>query len=102
MYAILCTRLDICYAVRMVSRYQLHLGPEHRTAAKHILKYFQRTQGYMLVYSALELVPRGYTDFDFKIDRDFCKSTSSSVFTLDVGEVSDNFVLLTLPWKLSM
>ena len=38
MYAILCTRLDICYAVGVVSRYQLDPGVEHWTGVKHILK----------------------------------------------------------------
>ena len=29
MYAMLCTRLDICYVVGIVSRYQLDPGEEH-------------------------------------------------------------------------
>ena len=29
MYAMLCTRLDICFAVGIVSRYQSNPGPEH-------------------------------------------------------------------------
>ena len=29
MYAMLCTRLDICHAVGMVSRYQSNPGPLH-------------------------------------------------------------------------
>ena len=87
MYAMLCTRPDICFAVGMVSRYQSNPGPEHWTAVKHILKYLRRTRGYMLVYSAPELVPIGYTDADFQADRDFRKSTSGSVFTLGGGAV---------------
>ena len=36
MYAMLCTRPDICFAVGMVSRYQSDPGEEHWIAVKHI------------------------------------------------------------------
>ena len=44
MYAMLCTRTDICYAVGIVSRYQSDPGEEHWIAVKHILKYLRRTR----------------------------------------------------------
>ena len=50
MYAMLCTRPDICFAVGMVSIYQSKPGEEHWIAVKHILKYLRRTRDYMLVY----------------------------------------------------
>ena len=50
MYAMLCIRPDIYYAMGMVSRYQSDLGEEHWTAVKHIFKYLRRTRDYMLVY----------------------------------------------------
>ena len=83
MYAMLCTRPDICYAVGIVSRYQSNPGKEHWIAVKHILKYLRRTRNYMLIYSGSDLKPIGYTDSDFQSDRDSRKSTSGSVFTLD-------------------
>ena len=43
MYAMLCTRSDICYAVGIVSRYQSDLREEHWIEVKHILKYLRRT-----------------------------------------------------------
>ena len=49
MYAMLCTRLDICFEVGMVSRYQSNLGPKHRTVVKFILKYLRRTKDYVFV-----------------------------------------------------
>ena len=52
MYAMLCTKPDICYAVGVVSRYQSDPGEEHWIAVKHILKYLRRTRDYMLVYSS--------------------------------------------------
>ena len=82
MYAMLCSRPDICYAVGMVSRFQSNPGLDHWIAVKHILKYLRRTRNYMLVYSGGDLNPEGYTDSDFQSDRDSRKSTSGSVFTL--------------------
>ena len=65
MYAMLCTRPDICFVVGMVSRYQSDLGEEHWTAVKHIFKYLRRTRDYMLIYQDESLEPVGYTDSDF-------------------------------------
>ena len=62
MYVMLCTRLDIYFAVGMVSRYQSNPGPEHWTAVKHILKYLRRTKDYMHMYGGDELIPEGYND----------------------------------------
>ena len=88
MYAMLCTRPDICFAVRMVSKYQFNPGPQYWTAVKHIIKYLKRTKNYMLVYSGDELIPVGYTDSDFMSDKDSRKSTSGYVFTLGSGAIS--------------
>ena len=87
MYAILCTRPDICYAVGIVSRFQSNPGLDHWIAVKHILKYLRRTRNYMLVYSSQDLIPTGYTDSDFQSDKDTRKSTSGSVFTLGGGAI---------------
>ena len=88
MYAMLCTRPDICFAVRMVSRFQSNPKPEHWIAVKHILKYLQRTRDYMLVYSSDNLVPLGYTDSDFQSDQDSRKSTSGYMFSFGGGAIS--------------
>ncbi|KAL4032580.1 hypothetical protein IC575_005659 [Cucumis melo] len=87
MYVMLCTRLDICYVVGIVSRYQSNLGFAHWTAVKTILKYPKRTRDYMLVYGSKDLTLTGYTDSNFQTDRDSTKSTSGSVFTLNGGAI---------------
>ena len=87
MYAMLCTRPDIYYAVGVVSRYQSDPGEEHWIAVKHILKYLRRTRDYMLVYSSGSLETIGFTDSDFQGDIDSRKSTSGYVFTLYGGAV---------------
>ena len=87
MYAMLCTRPDICYAVGIVSRYQSDPGEEHWIAVKHIINYLRRTRDYMLVYSSGSLETIGYTDLDFQGDIDSRKSTSGYVFTLNGGAI---------------
>ena len=87
MYAMLCTRPDICYTVGIVSRFQSNPGLDHWIAVKHILKYLRRTRNYMLVYSSQDLIPTSYTDSDFQSDKDTRKSTSRSVFTLGGGAI---------------
>ncbi|TYK04838.1 gag/pol protein [Cucumis melo var. makuwa] len=87
MYAMLCTRLDICYSVGIVSRYQSNLERDHWTAVKNILKYLRRTKDYMLLYGSKDLILTGYTDSDFQTDKNARKSTSISVFTLNGGAV---------------
>ena len=88
MYAMLCTRPDICYSVGMVSQYQQNPGPKHWQAIKHILKYLRRMRDYMLVYRCEDLIPISYIDSDFQLDLDFRKSTSGCVFTLGGGAIS--------------
>ena len=87
MYAMLCTRPDICYSVGIVSRYQSNPGRDHWTAVKNILKYLRRTKDYMLVYGSKDLILTGYTDSDFQSDKDARKSTWGSVFTLNGGAI---------------
>ena len=89
MYAMLCTRQDICYLVGMVSQYQSNPGPKHWQAIKHILKYLRRTRNYMLVYPCEDLIPIGYTISYFQLDLDFRKSTSGCVFTLGSGAIRE-------------
>ena len=43
MYAMLCTRPDICYTVGLVSRYQSSPGPYHWKVVKRILRYLRGT-----------------------------------------------------------
>ncbi|XP_057468143.1 secreted RxLR effector protein 161-like [Actinidia eriantha] len=88
MYAMLCTRPDICYVVGMISRYQSNLGSEHWIAVKHVLKYLRRTRDYMLIYGSEDLTPIGYSDSNFQSDRDSRKSTSGYMFTLGGGAIS--------------
>ncbi|XP_071714330.1 secreted RxLR effector protein 161-like [Rutidosis leptorrhynchoides] len=59
MYAMMCTRPDICFAVSMVSRYQSNPGLTHWKAVKRILRYLKGTSHYSLCYEGNDLQMRG-------------------------------------------
>ena len=44
MYAMLCTRPDVCLAISLAGRYQTNPGVDHWTAVKNILKYLKKTK----------------------------------------------------------
>ncbi|KAK8662705.1 hypothetical protein V6N13_024596 [Hibiscus sabdariffa] len=89
MYAMICTRPDLSYALSMTSRYQANPGEGHWTAVKNILKYLRRTKDVFLVYGGEEeLRIKGYTDASFQTDKDDSRSQSGFVFCLNGGAVS--------------
>ncbi|KAI3729037.1 hypothetical protein L6452_17683 [Arctium lappa] len=89
MYAMICTRPDVSYALSMTSRYQSNPGDGHWIAVKNILKYLRRTNDSFLVYGGEEeLSVKGYTDASFQTDKDDFRSQSGFVFCLNGGAVS--------------
>ena len=54
MYAMLCTRPDVSYALSITSRYQSDPGESHWTAVKNILKYLRRTKDIFLIIRRCE------------------------------------------------
>ena len=89
MYAMICTRPDVSYALSATSRYQSDPGESHWTAVKNILKYLRRTKDLFLVYGVEEeLIVKGYTDASFQTDKDDSRSQSGYVFCLNGRPVS--------------
>jgi hypothetical protein len=89
MYAMICSRPDVSYALSATSRYQSNYGDTHWTIVKSILKYLRRTKEEFLVFgSEEELVVKGYNDASFQTDADESKSQSGFVFCLNGGVVS--------------
>ena len=88
MYAMLCTRPDICFAVGLVSRYQSNPGTTHWQAFKRIMRYLRGTTDLVLCYQGGDLQLRGYSDADWGGDLDESKSNSGYVFTFGGGAVS--------------
>ena len=84
MYAMMCTRPDICYDVGLVSRFQSNPGQKHWMAVKRIFRYLKGTSDYMLCYQGkkdLRLIC--YSDANWGGDVDHCKSTSGYAFLLN-------------------
>ena len=72
MYAMLCTRPDVCLAISIARRYQSNPRVEHWTSVKNILKYLKRTKDMFLIYGGdKELIVNGYVDASFDTDRRF-------------------------------
>jgi len=89
MYAMLCTRPDVSFALSVTSRYQSDFGEPHWTIVKSILKYLRRTKDMFLIFGGEdELLVKGYTDASFQTDKDDSKSQSGFVFCLNGGAVS--------------
>ena len=89
MYAQVCTRPDIVFIVGMLGRYLSNPGMDHWKAAKRVMRYLQRTKGYMLTYrrsDRLEII--GYSDSDFAGCQDSRRSTSDYVYLLAGGAIS--------------
>ncbi|XP_074306256.1 secreted RxLR effector protein 161-like [Silene latifolia] len=97
MYAQVCTRPDIAYAVGVLGRYQSNSGLDHWKVAKKVLRYLQGTKNYMLMFRRTEnLEVVGYSDSDYAGCIDSRNSTSEYVFMLADGAVSWRSVKQTL------
>ena len=59
MYAMLCSRPDVSYALSVTSRYQLDPGMGHWVAVKNILKNLRRTKDVFLIYGDGDLIVEG-------------------------------------------
>ncbi|XP_068666524.1 secreted RxLR effector protein 161-like [Aristolochia californica] len=89
MYAQVCTRPDIAYAMGMLVRYQSNPDLDYWKAAKKVMRYLQRLKDSKLMYGLsnhLEVI--GYLDSDFASCLDSKKSTLRYVFILPGGDIS--------------
>ena len=93
-YAMTCTRPDICYIVTKLSQNLSKPLVAHWTAVKHVLRYIKGTLDYELCYrkcdSNLRLI--GYSDADWASSCDDRRSISGYCFSL-----TDNGPLIS--WK---
>jgi len=88
MYAMVCTRPDIAYAVGVASRFLANPGREHWEAVKWILRYLRGTSKVCLSFGSGPAALTAYTDADMARDIDTRKSTSGFVLTFAGGVVS--------------
>ena len=89
MWVQVATRLDIAFAVSVLSCFQSNPGPAHWKAMLHLLAYLKGTIDYRITYSwGGDLSPIGFVDADYAGDVDTGRSTSGYVFTMAGGPVS--------------
>ena len=97
MYAQVCTRPDIAFAVNALGRYLSNPGLNHWRAVKKVMRYLQGTKDYMLTYKRSDqLEVTGSSDSDFAGYPDDRKSTSGFIFMMAGGAVSWKSVKQTL------
>jgi hypothetical protein len=88
MYAMVCSRPDLSYAMSLVSRYMTNPGKEHWNAVKWIFRYLRGTSNACLQFDRIRKGLVGYVDSDFATDLDRRRSLTSYVFTVGGCAVS--------------
>ncbi|KAL3634979.1 hypothetical protein CASFOL_022033 [Castilleja foliolosa] len=90
MYAMVCTRPDLAFALSILSRFMGNPGKTHWQAAKWFLRYVKGSLHTRLVYrqSDEDVMIRGYVDSDYAGCSDTRKSTTGYVFTCFGGAIS--------------
>ncbi|KAG8480959.1 hypothetical protein CXB51_025647 [Gossypium anomalum] len=95
MYAMVCSRPDLSYAVSAVSRYMANPGKEHWKAVQWILRYLRGTIDVCLQFGRTEDGVIGYVDADFAGDLDRRRSLTGYVFTIGGCAISWKATLQT-------
>ncbi|KAG8481491.1 hypothetical protein CXB51_026341 [Gossypium anomalum] len=82
MYAMVCSRPDLSYAVSAVSRYMANPGKEHWKAVQWILRYLRGTTDVCLQFGRTEDGVIGYVDADFAGDLDRRRSLTAEYMAI--------------------
>jgi hypothetical protein len=88
MYAMVCSRPDLSYAMSLVSRYMANPGKEHWKAVQWIFRYLHGTSNACLKFGRAGEGLVGYVDSDFAADLDKRRSLTGYVFTIGGCAVS--------------
>ncbi|KAG8489021.1 hypothetical protein CXB51_017120 [Gossypium anomalum] len=95
MYAMVCSRPDLSYAVSAVSRYMANPDKEHWKAVQWILRYLRGTTDVCLQFGRTEDGVIRYVDADFAGDLDRRRSLTTYVFTIGGCAISWKATLQT-------
>ncbi|KAK1652059.1 hypothetical protein QYE76_069864 [Lolium multiflorum] len=88
MYAMVCSRPDLSYAMSLVSRYMANPGKEHWKAVQWIFRYLRGTSKACLRFGRIGEGLAGYVDSDYAGDLDKRRSLTGYVFTVGGCAVS--------------
>ena len=70
MYAMVCSRPDLSFAMSLVSRYMSNPGKEHWRAVQWIFRYLRGTTDSCLKFGRIDKSLIGYVDSDYVVDLD--------------------------------
>jgi hypothetical protein len=90
MYLAIVTHPDIAYAVGVLCRFMANPGPEHWTAAKHLLSYAAGTIDFCLLYKLDPNMPNlfcTFSDADLARNINTGRSTTGYVVKMGTGTV---------------
>ena len=88
MYAMVCSRPDLAFAVSAVSRYMANPGKEHWKAVQWILRYLRGSTDGCLQFGRTRDGVTGYVDSDFAGDLDKRRSLTGYIFTVSGCAIS--------------
>ncbi|XP_071741166.1 secreted RxLR effector protein 161-like [Rutidosis leptorrhynchoides] len=88
MYAMICSRPNIAYAVGVVSQFMPNPGKEHWEGIKWLLRYLKGISKMGLQFTKGDSILRGYVDADLGGCDDSGRSTTGYVFTVGKTAVS--------------
>lgn len=75
------TRPDICFAVNILSEFQLEPRHDHSIVSKHIFRYLHCTIHHYLKYDSKEVKLIGFTEFDWGGSETNGRSTTKGCFS---------------------
>ncbi|KAG8473056.1 hypothetical protein CXB51_034969 [Gossypium anomalum] len=96
MYAMVCSRPDLSYAVSAVSRYMANPGKEHWKAVQWLLRYLRGTTDVCLQFGRTRDGVIRYVDANFAGDLNRRRSLTGYVFTIESCATSWKATLQTI------
>lgn len=88
MYAAICSRPDIMYAIIKLSQFMTNPSKQHFVAAKHLLRYLSGTRNAYIKYGETIKDIEGFSDSDWAENKDDRHSTSGNCFIIAGAVVS--------------
>ena len=95
MYAVTGTRPDLAHTISLLSQFNSCPNETHLKAAKHVLRYLNRTKDWTLFYPSSKQLPsseqlylEGFADADFATCLDTRRSISGYIFRLGRATIS--------------
>lgn len=89
MFSMINTRLNIAYAMFIMSCFTKNLSYQYTEVVKTIVEYFKNFYNWEITFDGEEKLPiMGHLDFDWMSNKESWKSTSDIIFILNRGPVS--------------